>query len=85
MVDSLPEDAQGISSAASATGFGDSIVVTGPSNVDDGGHRTLVYRLPPSVGSASSDEVLRCKGRWEMVPVDEHYRGIAHVSCVVEV
>lgn len=85
VVDSLPEGARGISSAVSATRFGNSIIVTGPSTAEDGSHRTLVYRLPASMESGPSDEVVRCKGRWEMVPVDEHFRGIAHVSCVVEV
>lgn len=85
VVDSLPEGARGISFAASATGFGNSIIVTGPSSAEDGSHRTLVYSLPESMMAGSSDEVVRCQGRWEMVPVDDHFRGIAHVSCAVEV
>lgn len=82
VVDSIPEGLTGISAAVCATGFGNSIIVTGPSNAEDGSHRTLVYRLPASMEPGSD---FRCRGRWEMVPVDEHFLGIAHVSCVVEV
>jgi len=77
VVDIVPDDERGISSAVCATAFGNSIVVTGPSNVNDGSHRVLVYRL--------GADHRYCKGSWETVPVDERFRGIAHVSCVVEV
>lgn len=82
VVDTIPEGSEGISSAVSATGFGNSLIVTGPSNTEDGNHRTLVYRLPPSMDSRSD---FRCKGRWETVPAADHFLGIVHVSCVVEV
>lgn len=80
VVDTVPEDERGVSSVVSATAFGNSIVVTGPSNTEDGSHRVLVYRLPASMDRG------HCKaGRWETVPVGERFRGIAHASCVVEV
>lgn len=76
VVDAVPDDEHGISSAVCATAFGNSVVVTGPSILEDGSHRVLIYRLPEDGLS---------KGKWESVPVDVRFRGIAHVSCVVEV
>lgn len=78
-VDTIPEDT--ISAVVCAAAFGNSIVITGPSNSEDGSHRMLVYRLPQG-GDALNRER---RGRWEIVPVDDGFRGIAHFACVVEV
>lgn len=80
-IDSVPEGEEGISAPVCATAFGNSIIVTGPRNAEDASYRTLLYKLP----SGGSSSQWRCRGKWEMVPVDEQFLGIAQVSCVVEI
>lgn len=81
LMDIIPKDSSGISYATCVTAIGNSIIVTGPSNTDGDTHRTLVYKLPSSMDSGNDN---MCNGRWEMLPADENFLGIAQVSCVVE-
>lgn len=81
IVDYVPEGDRGIATPVCATGFGNSIIVTGPWSAEDKSYRTLVYKLP----AMGLGDDFRCKGHWDTAPLDGHFLGVAQVSCVVEI